>query len=286
MAANENPAKGANTMKRKNPSPKTPLIALLTDFGSSDWFAASMKAVIKQILPNAEIIDITHNVEPHNILAASFILESCYRDFPEGAIFCCVVDPGVGSKRKRLAATDGTYFFLAPDNGLLTSVEARSEIWLMYSIINKELRHQGPGATFEARDVFAPAAAHLASGVKIDSLGPLYKDMKRLDLWHPKKEGKNSLTALMIYIDRFGNLVTNIAPDDLPSSCDPARIVVAIKKRKIKGIHKSYSDVKPGQTVLYWGSTGRLEIGVNLGNAASLFTIGYGDKISLYYQNS
>jgi hypothetical protein len=238
-------------MKRKKPSEKIPLIALLTDFGSSDWFAASMKAVIKQIQPSAEIIDITHNVEPHNVSAASFILESCYRDFPEGTIFCCVVDPGVGSNRKRLTATDGSYFFLAPDNGLLTSVELRSEIWLVYSIINQDAMHQGQGATFEGRDVFAPAAAHLASGWTIYSLGPLYKDMERLDLWSPKKDGKNSITAHVIYIDRFGNLVTNITQEDLPPSCDPARIVVAIKKRKIRGIEKSYSDVKPGEPVLY-----------------------------------
>jgi len=272
--------------KKKKPSEKIPLIALLTDFGSSGWFPASMKAVIKQILPSAEIIDITHNVEPHNVAAASFILESCYRDFPEGTIFCCVVDPGVGSKRKRLAATDGSYFFLAPDNGLLTSVELRSEIWLVCSIINQDMMHQGPGATFEGRDVFAPAAAHLASGMPIDSLGPLYRDMERLDLWNPVKEGKYSITGHVIYIDRFGNLVTNITQEDLPSSCDPARIVVAIKKRKIRGISKSYSDVKPGEPVLYWGSTGRLEIGVNLGNAAKVLSAYLGESFILNLKES
>jgi len=272
-------------MKRKNPSEKIPLIALLTDFGSSDWFPASMKAVIKQIQPGAEIIDITHNVEPHNVPAASFILESCYRDFPEGTIFCCVVDPGVGSNRKRLTATDGSYFFLAPDNGLLTSVESRSEIWLMHSIMNPDLMHQGQGATFEGRDVFAPAAAHLASGVSLESLGPLCKDMFRLNLPKPLRNPRGALVSHVLYVDRFGNLVTNITQEDLPPSCDPARIVVAIKKRKIRGIKKNYSDVKPGEPVLYWGSTGRLEIGVNLGSAASAFTMSYGDKISLGMDN-
>jgi len=268
-------------MKKGKRGERRPLIALLTDFGVRDWFVASMKGVIKGIAPASEIIDIAHEVEPHNIAAASFILESCCRDFPEGTIFCCVVDPGVGSSRGRLAAADGTYYFVAPDNGLLTGVESRAETFLVHSIINPKVMRKGPGTTFEGRDVFAPAAAHLATGMPIEALGPLCEDMNRLDLYTVERDSQGKLKGRVVYIDRFGNLLTNIMPDDLPEDLSPASVIISIKGRRIRGLHESYASVKPGALVAYWGSTGRLEIAVNRRSAAKMLSAREGDVITL-----
>ena len=265
--------------------PKTnkrrPIIALLTDFGVRDWFVASMKGVIKGIAPASEIIDIAHEVEPHNIASASFILQSCFRDFPEGTVFCAVVDPGVGSARRRLAATDGAYFFVAPDNGLLCGVEAVSESFLVYSITKTGIMRKGTGTTFEGRDVFAPAAAHLATGMPIETLGPLCKDMNRLDLYTAGRDLQGKLKGRVVYIDRFGNLLTNIMPDDLPEDVSPSSIVISIKGRRIRGLHESYASVKPGALVAYWCSTGHLEIAVNCGSATKILSARKGDVITL-----
>lgn len=255
----------------------SPLIALLTDFGSRDWFVASMKGVIKRIAPDSDIVDITHDVEPHNIEAASFILRNCYRDFPEGTIFCCVVDPGVGTSRKRLASMDGVYYFVAPDNGLLTSVESCSESFLCCSIENPKYRLQGPGTTFEGRDVFAPAAAHLASGVNIEDLGPLCTDMARLNLFENVRIKDGLIEGRILYVDRFGNLITNISGEGLKKDGDRSRLTIKIKRKKIQGLCKGYDDVKPGVLLAYWGSTGCLEIGINQGKASEVLGIVAGE---------
>jgi S-adenosylmethionine hydrolase len=267
-------------IKIKKPGTK-PVIALLTDFGSRDWFAASMKGAIKRIAPQADIVDITHDVDPHNIACASFILGNCYRDFPEGTIFCCVVDPGVGTSRKRLAALDGIYYFVAPDNGLLTSVESGSESFLCWFLENPMYRNQGPGATFEGRDVFAPAAAYLASGVNIEEFGPLCPDMARLILFDSGGIKNGILEGRILYVDHFGNLITNITPEDLNKDWDEARLIVNIKRKKIRGLCKGYDDVKPGALLAYWGSTGCLEIGINQGKASEVLGIPAGETFSI-----
>ncbi len=261
------------------------IIALLTDFGLRDWFVASMKGVIKSIAPDAEIVDISHEVERHNIMSASFILEACYRDFPEGTIFCAVVDPGVGTERKRIAATDGTYFFIAPDNGLLTGVEAQSEIWLAYYITNPDVMHAGAGATFEGRDVFAPAAAYVAKGIHIESFGQLCEQIVQLDIPQPEKKDTSHIEGIVVYTDTFGNLITNITPGDIPATFDAANITVSIGRQKIRGIRASFAAVARGKLVAYWGSTGRLEIAINKGNAARELSAAPGTPITLRFGN-
>lgn len=259
------------------------MIALLTDFGTRDWFAASMKGVIRRIAPDAEIVDITHEVEPQNVAATAFILESCYRDFPEGTIFCCVVDPGVGSARRRLAATDGSYFFVAPDNGLLTGVESAAETFLAYSISNKKYILEGRGTTFEGRDVFAPAAAHLVASAPLEGFGSLCEDMVRLKCAAPSKISKGILCGEVLYVDHFGNLITNITAEDLPNDFDDRSAIVAIGHRKIKGLVKSYADVACGALAAYWGSTGRLEIAANQKNASQMLNAAIGEKIEIKF---
>jgi len=264
-------------MKRKT----KPLIALLTDFGVQDWFVASMKGVIKTICPDADILDITHSIRAHDVPSASFILESCWRDFPPGTVFCCVVDPGVGTGRKRLASMNETHVFIAPDNGLLSGVEATSEGFLAFSIENKDFMHKGFGATFEGRDIFAPAAAHIASGVKIDLLGPLCEKFIRLELFPVQKTKLGAIKGFVVYIDQFGNLITSVTFGALPKRKDFSCVALKIKTRKIIGISDAYQDVKPGNLLAYWGSTGRLEIAKNRGNAAESLGMKIGDTFTL-----
>lgn len=273
---------GETLASKTNKKPRR-IIALLTDFGTRDWFVSSMKGVIRRIACDAEIVDITHEVEPHNILAASFILESCYRDFMEGTIFCCVVDPGVGTARRRLAATDGSYFFISPDNGLLTGVESQAETFLVYSIENKKLMLEGKGTTFEGRDVFAPAAAHLAEGKPLEDFGALCEDMVRLNVPSPLKTSKGVLRGEVLYIDRFGNLITNISAEDLPKKFDARFAVISIRRNKIKGLAAGYADVPCGALAAYWGSTGRLEIAANQNSAADILKSAIGTKIELIF---
>ena len=270
----------------KQPGKKPdPLIALLTDFGTHDWFVASMKAVIKNIAPQAELIDLTHEVIRQNVMAASFILESCYRDFPPGTIFCCVVDPGVGTRRRRLAATNGLYFFIAPDNGLLTGVERQSQTFLAHVIENTAYMHIGSGTTFEGRDVFAPAAAYLASGIPLQSFGPTCEDIIRLPGIFPQREKENRIICKVAYIDHFGNLVTNIGPELLPETANLREVNVTINKRTIVGMVEGYESVKKGLLLAYWGSTGKMEIALSHGSAARSLDATIGTPVILEITN-
>jgi len=271
-------------MKRKSIEKPRPLVALLTDFGNRDWFVASMKGVIKSIAPKTDIVDITHDIPRQHPASASFVLESCRSDFPEGTVFCSVVDPGVGTDRKRLVATDGLYFYIAPDNGLLTGIESRAETFLAWEIVNPEFMLEGKGATFEGRDVFAPAAAHLTAGVSPEQFGPLCKNIILLEPEIPGAAGKNKIRGRVVYIDAFGNLITNITPEDLPSKRNEKEWTVTIKRRRINGLKRGFEEADPGKLLVYTGSTGRLEIAANRANAAKILDARVGTTVTLTYR--
>ena len=192
------------------------LIALMTDFGHNDNYVGVMKGVILGINPGARIVDLTHGVEPQDIRQAAFLLGSSWEYFPKGTVFCCVIDPGVGTNRRAIAAEAGGRFFVGPDNGILTEVMDASLIEKTVVLDNAEYHLLSPGATFHGRDVFAPAAAHLSKGMPIGSLGT------ELSVWELKKlqGGKNDfvngmLKGKVIHIDNFGNLITSIKSIEL-----------------------------------------------------------------------
>ena len=255
-----------------------PIIALLTDFGIRDWFVASMKAVIKTILPDSDIIDVSHEMPRQDVYAASFALESCYRDFPRDTVFCCVVDPGVGTSRRRIAATNQAYTFIAPDNGLLTGVKSQSETFSCFSITSSEVLRSGPGTTFDGRDVFAPAAAHAAAGMDIHNMGDACDEIRALEQYEAEGADEGNIEGRILYIDYFGNLITNITPDHLSGKAE-TRIHVKVGSRDVKGLSGGYADTAPGEALAYWGSTGRLEIAVNRGNAAETLNMSCGDSV-------
>jgi S-adenosylmethionine hydrolase len=245
-------------------------IALLTDFGLSDSYVGQMKGVIYSINPNVNIIDITHDIQPQNIKQAAFILNTSFKYFPNGTIFVCVVDPKVGSERKAICIQTKEYFFLAPDNGLLTYVIENQKIIKAVELNNDKFHLQNRSYTFHGRDIFAPVAAHLSLGIEIEELGSEIS-MKEIIKIQPLKMKKknNKIIGEIIYWDRFGNLISSIHKNDILEK----DINIKIGKHKIKGISKTFSDVKKGELLAFIGSSSYLEIGVREGRAEEQLAI-------------
>lgn len=246
------------------------LVVLLTDFGLEDWFVGTMKGVIKSIAPAVEIIDLCHQVAPGDIQGGALTLFFSYSYFPRGTIFCCVVDPGVGTDREAIVATDRTYRYVAPNNGLLGLVADRAgSSWRCHKIENPEFMLPHPGQTFHGRDIFAPAAAYLAKGVALTRFGKQLQNFISLQLPAPLWDGRR-LTGKIIYIDRFGNLITNVSVEELFTRFKKNTQAIALKIRgiRINGLKRTYEEVRRGEPLMYIGSSGYLEIGINLGNAA------------------
>ncbi len=245
------------------------LVSLLTDFGEQDGYTGVMKAVMLGIAPGMTIIDLTHEVKPQDIHGAAFLLQHHMRFYPPGTLHVCVVDPGVGSDRRILAVEAQEQFFLAPDNGLLSFLQELGETRI-HEVSNEKLRLEQVSMTFHGRDIFAPAAAHLFNGVPLEKLGPRLKKMTRLRL--PAAEidrKKKKITGSIIYVDRFGNLITNISADMLPVPAEKTRVTfgpVAL------GTPKShYAASEPGTVSAVFGSFEKLEIAVANSSAAQYF---------------
>ncbi len=250
-----------------------PLIALLTDFGTRDGYVAAMKAVIKTICPQASIIDISHDIAPQQVAEARFVLWSTYRYFPVGTVFVCVVDPGVGTERKIFAVKTGQQIFLVPDNGLLDMVLAETEIEAAYTVANPHLFLPQISSTFHGRDIFSPVAAHLLNETPLAEIGPAVSLKQPAPFIRPILR-KGSHEGTVIYIDRFGNLVTSFRMNIMPE----AAIVIGEAQLPLK---KTYADVKVGEALALTGSHGLIEIAVRNGNAQKMFDAGYETKIEL-----
>lgn len=260
-----------------------PLTALLTDFGNDDWYVASMKGVIKSINPDAEIVDITHNIKSHSISDGAFVLYNTYSYYPEKTIFVAVVDPGVGSSRKIILLKTTKHFFIAPDNGLLTYIVKDNPKYEAIGIENKKYFLPDVSSTFHGRDIFSPVAAHLSKDYKIEKFGKKIRRLTMLYIEDAKIE-KNAITAPIIYIDKFGNLIINIKKNEFSK-------VLKLKEIKNKTgkeilacqtpLKSSYADVDEGEVVAYWGSSEFLEIGINQASAAKRFSLKVGDVIKL-----
>ncbi|MCD6450766.1 MAG: SAM-dependent chlorinase/fluorinase [Acidobacteria bacterium] len=259
------------------------IISLLTDFGEEDHYVGTMKGVILGINPSLRLVDITHNIPPHDIYQASYLLSCYYRYFPPGTVHLVVVDPGVGGKRKPIIAVTGSYYFVLPDNGLLSFISAREKV-RAFEIRKEKYLITPRGTTFQGRDVFAPAAAHLASGVSPRLFGPKISDFVEFSL--PKVEVMGDvLIGEVIHIDRFGNVVTNI---DLSFFKRYVKkfIAIEVNKRKITEIKKSYEEGKEGGPFAIFGSSDYLELSVYQGRADELLSVRRGDKILVYFNKN
>lgn len=259
-----------------------PVIALLTDFGIKSHFVGIMKGVISGICPQAHIIDLCHDIEPQNIKQAAFILKTSYLYFPKGTVFCCVIDPGVGSERKTLVLKSNKYFFVFPDNGLLDYVLQDTKDNKLLIPSNK-YNLESISYTFHGRDIFAPISAHIANGERI--CGDTVKQDGIVHLEKLKEIiSKNKITGEIICADRFGNLITSISKDSLNriSSSDDIynmNIRIRIGYIIINKLSHTYSDVNIGNYIAYIGSANYLEIGIRDSNANE--EIGFCDRVEI-----
>jgi S-adenosylmethionine hydrolase len=253
------------------------LITLTTDFGTRDAFVGVMKGVILRLNPDAILVDITHDIAPQNVAHAAFVLASAAPYFPPNTIHLVVVDPGVGSARRALAAQVGETFFVAPDNGVLSLVLPPSSS--VIHLTNPAYWLPRVSTTFHGRDIFAPVAAHLSLGVPLAALGTPIDDWVQLPQTRATRHG-DIITGRVVYIDRFGNALTNIG-EELLEGLERARLVVRVGAQTLHGIHTTYADVSPGDALALVSSTFHIEIAVREGNAAQTLGIHIGDEVRI-----
>jgi len=253
------------------------MITLLTDFGDADFYVGSMKGVILNINPNIQMVDISHAVYPQNIEQAAFVLKQVYHYFPEGTIHVVVVDPGVGSERRIIAVSTGDYIFLAPDNGVLKYIYEDYSEYKVIEVTNKRYFLDDVSTTFHGRDIFAPAAAHLSLGHNITDFGKQISNYIRPEIIKPVREG-NKITGQVIYIDSFGNCITNISSELMESKNG---IQIRIKNLVLSEIKSNYSEVSKGEVLALLGSSGMMEISVNQGNAQKQYGFRVGDRVEI-----
>ncbi|MFQ6037420.1 MAG: S-adenosyl-l-methionine hydroxide adenosyltransferase family protein [Candidatus Aminicenantales bacterium] len=262
---------------------RPPVIALLTDFGESDFFTGSLRGVIAGIQPSARVFDITHGVASFDILAGAFILRAAFPYYPEGTVFLSVVDPGVGTSRRILVVETQRFFFVAPDNGLLSLALELESPKTIVAASNPRYFLESPGQTFEARDKMAPVAAWLSRGVPIEEFGDAIPDYNRLDI-PPPRVHKRGITGRVLYADKFGNLITNIPwkdVDRLAKSVSGRRLACRTGGRMVRRMVAAYAEADRGEAVFLPGSLGLVEVAVREGSAARDLGARPGDSVAV-----
>ena len=252
-----------------------PVVALLTDFGTRDHYAGTLKGVVLSVCPDATLVDIGHEIPAHDVLAGALELAACYRYFPSGTIFLVVVDPVVGSARRGIAADIGEYRFVAPDNGVLTAVFRESPPKKVVELTERKYSRPTVSRTFEGRDRFAPAAGYLAKGIALVSLGKSIRDFHTIDLPQPSVSG-GELAGEIVRVDRFGNLITNIDRKTFEQFANGAAIAIFVGGREIQRVVATYAEAPAGELCALFGSTDHLEVAVNAGDAAATLRLARG----------
>lgn len=276
--------------------PTQPLIALLTDFGLEDAYVGVMKGVMLGICPSAQLVDLSHAVAPQDVRGAAYLLLTAYRYFSPDTVFLVVVDPGVGTARAPIAVETDYGRYVAPDNGVLSYALAQVRIRRAVRLENPRYARPEISRTFHGRDIFSPAAAHLACGLPLDRLGPPVGDLVRLPA--PRLTvGARAIQGEVLHADHFGNVITSIGRlawlddrtlrltpqfgEDLPRDLAAAECGLTVAGHALTGIHPTYGAAAPGDALLLVGSSGQLEIGINQGSAARAFGLKPGDALAL-----
>lgn len=256
-----------------------PVITLTTDFGSADHFAGTMKGVILGIVPRATIVDITHEIAPYDVNEAAFVIAQAWRYFPKGTIHVLVIDPGVGSERRPILCEAGRQFFIAPDNGVLSMIYDASPHKVRV-ISNEKLMNARVSRTFHGRDVFAPAAAHLARGVAPVRFGKTIADYIRGFPLRPRELSPGEWTGVILKVDRFGNLITNFHISDFDAvKTLPFELRAGIEC--VRRLAVTYAETAIGDVFAIVGSSGYLEIAANQSSAAGILGCGAGAPVDL-----
>ncbi len=275
----------------------TSIITLTTDFGTVDAYVGTMKGVMLDIAPNARLVDVTHQIKPQDVRQTAYLLYTLYRFFPPHTVHLVVVDPGVGSARRAIALRTPLGTFVGPDNGVFSYVTAEQPVEDAVELANAHYQLAPVSQTFHGRDIFAPAAAHLAAGVPIGQFGPSVPDLVGLPL--PRlRISPGAIRGEVLHIDHFGNVVTSLgrfrwkggelslvpafgrdAAQTVGLRADDASVIT--EEREIHGIRHTYAEVQPGQMLALIGSTGHLEIAVRQGRGAKELGLGLGAPVEL-----
>jgi len=265
-----------------------PIVTLTTDFGINDHFVGTMKGVILNIAPQAEIVDICHAVQAFDVLDGALAIAQSYAHFPNGTIHVVVVDPGVGSARRPILVSTEKQYFVAPDNGVLSLVYSREERIRVRHITGEHYFLQPVSNTFHARDVFAPVAGWLAKGVDSGKFGEEISDYVRLNAPKPKAVNEKTLRGVVLKVDRFGNLVTNFTPNDVPAlfKANPPSFKIVVGKSEITEMHANYAEGTPNEIFGILGSMGYLEIASNRAPAAQLLSSGKGSEVTVVLEGT
>ncbi len=264
------------------PSSPKPIITLLTDFGSQDYFAAAMKGVILSINPVAQIVDITHEIPPQDIHAAAFNLLATYKDFPANTIHVAVVDPGVGSSRMAVLIECAGQFFVGPDNGIFSWICDREGSYRAFHLTNEKFFRHPVSTTFHGRDIFASVAAALSNGVAPGEFGPVIKNLIHLDSLRAKILSDGAIEASIIYIDCFGNCITSLTREMLGG--DLSRVKLVVSDREITSFRRYYREAEEHEVFCVIGSAGFLEIVAANRSAAAILAARRGQIVSLVSQ--
>lgn len=258
-----------------------PIITLTTDFGAVDHFVGAMKGVILSIAPKAAVIDISHEVQPFEILDGAYTIAQAYRYFPEGTVHVVVVDPGVGTSRRAILAEAAGQFFIAPDNGVLSMVYDQ-EAHKVREVSNRKFFLPDISRTFHGRDIFAPSAAHLAAGALPARFGKILNDYTQLGLLKPQQMARRIWSGVILKTDRFGNLITNLHESRFPEiRTRPFELSVGL--RRIMGLTETFGSCEPGELAAIVGSSGYLEVIVNQGSAAKTLGCATGAPVEITF---
>ncbi len=251
------------------------IITLLSDFGSKDGYVGAMKGVILRINPQALPVDITHEIEAHDIAAGAFVLGSAYSDFPTGTIHVAVVDPGVGGQRRAIILETAGGYFVGPDNGIFTLVYERETVRRTVAIENEKFRASTVSRTFHGRDVFAPAAAYLSLEVPVELFGPPVDAGVVLPFARPRV-AEGMVEGEVIHSDRFGNLITNIPAHVFEAFVGGETGTVWVADQEVHGPYESYEEGRQGEIFGIFGSSNLLEISAKGQNAQQMLGLGRG----------
>jgi S-adenosyl-L-methionine hydrolase (adenosine-forming) len=260
-----------------------PIVTLTTDFGLNDHFVGAMKGVILEIVPEAAIVDISHAVQAFDVLDGAIAISQAYSYFPTGTVHVVVVDPGVGTTRRPIIASSDGYHFVAPDNGVLSMIYAKEERIHVRHVTSEHYFHQPVSNTFHGRDVFAPVGAYLAKQVDSHKFGEEIEDYVKFAAPRPKPAGENRIRAVVLKVDRFGNLITNVTPQDVPAlfSEKPGAFKITVGSKEVTEIRTSYSEGTAGQVFGILGSMGYLEIAANRAPATQITGANKGSEVSI-----
>lgn len=257
-----------------------PIVALLTDFGTRDAYVGAMKGAVLNVCPDVTLVDLTHDIPPHDVRAGARALAAAVPYYPDGTIFVAVVDPGVGSARRAIAADTGAHRFVGPDNGVFSAAFDLHAPKTIVELTDRRYQRPTVSRTFEGRDRFAPVAGHLARGLAVASLGRRVHGFERLT-WPVPAVSPDGVTGVVEDVDRFGNLVSNIPSSAVEALVTAGPIDITLGAHAVPRLVATYAEAGPGEVCALVGSTDRLEIAVNGGSAAAHFGAGPGTPVAV-----